>query len=72
MSDIARNGRRLFIADGYNNHIQANFIAYYIKYNINLLIMSPHYLYLFQPLNISETTHSKTLTARIGFLEMLE
>ena len=45
--------QHLFIMDGHNSHIIANFIAFCMEYLINLLILLPHILHLLQPLDIN-------------------
>jgi uncharacterized glyoxalase superfamily protein PhnB len=62
--DIAQGGRRMLIADGHGSHIQADFIAYCMDHNIDLLIMPPHCSHLLQPLDVGvfsgfKTAHSK-------------
>ena len=42
----------LFIMDSYNSYIIANFIAFCIKYLIDLFILFPHILHLLQPFDI--------------------
>ena len=42
----AAGQRRLLIIDKYKNHIQANFIVYYIQNDIDLLIMPPYYSHI--------------------------
>ena len=48
----AGNGRRLLIVDGHGSHIRADFIAYCIDYDIDLLVMPPHCSHLLQPLDV--------------------
>ena len=43
----------LFIMDGYNSHMTTNFIAFCIKYLIDLFILLPHILHLFQLFNVN-------------------
>ena len=43
----------LFIMDNHNSHMTANFIAFYMKYLINLFILPPHTLHLLQPLDVN-------------------
>ena len=45
--------QHLFIMNNYNSHMTANFIAFCMKYLIDLFILLPHILHLFQPLDIS-------------------
>ena len=39
--------------DDYNSHMTANFIAFYMKYLINLFILLPYTLHLFQLFDIN-------------------
>jgi DDE superfamily endonuclease len=48
----AANRQRLLITDGHSSHIQADFIAYYIENQIDLLILPPHYSHIPQPLDM--------------------
>jgi DDE superfamily endonuclease len=48
----AGNQPRLLIADGHGSHIRADFIAYCMENNIDLLIMPPHCSHLLQPLDV--------------------
>ena len=43
----------LFIMDDHNSHITVNFIAFCMKYLINLFILFPHTSHLLQLLNVS-------------------
>ena len=49
----AANRQRLLIIDDHESHIRVDFIAYYIKYIINLLIIFFYYSHLLQSLNIN-------------------
>jgi hypothetical protein len=51
-SAMAAGRRRLLIADGHGSHIRADFIAYCIGHNIELLIMPPHCSHVLQPLDV--------------------
>ena len=42
----------LLIMDGHSSHITANVIAFCMQNIINLFIMLPHYLHLFQFLDV--------------------
>ena len=44
--------QNLYIMDGYNNYMTANFIAFCIKYLINFFILFLHTLHLLQLLDI--------------------
>jgi hypothetical protein len=48
----AAGHRRLLITDGHGSHIQANFIAYCIEHDIDLMIMPPHCSHILQPLDV--------------------
>ena len=50
--EIAGNQYRLLIADGHGSHIRADFIAYYMENDIDLLIMPLYYSHLLQPLDV--------------------
>ena len=39
--------------DNYNSHMTTNFIAFYMKYLINLFILFLHILHLFQLFNVN-------------------
>ena len=43
----------LLIMDSYNNYMTANFIAFCMKYLINLFILFLHILYLFQLFDVN-------------------
>ena len=43
----------LLIINSYSSHITANVIAFYMQNIINLFIMPPHCLHLFQFLNVN-------------------
>ena len=45
--------RHLFIIDGYNSYMIANFIVFCMEYLINLFILFPHILHLFQLLDVN-------------------
>jgi hypothetical protein len=45
--------RRLLILDGHSSHITANFIAYCMNNQIDLLVLPPHTSHVLQPLDIS-------------------
>ena len=60
---IADGRPRLLIADGYNSHISASFIAHYMQYNIDLLILPPHCSHILQPLDIGVFRPLKTTLA---------
>jgi hypothetical protein len=49
---VAPARRRLLIADGHGSHIRADFIAYCMEHNIDLLIMPPHCSHVLQPLDV--------------------
>jgi hypothetical protein len=49
---VASERRRLLIADGHGSHIRADFIAYCMEHNIDLLIMPPHCSHILQPLDV--------------------
>ena len=56
----------LFLMDGYSSYMTANFIAFCMKYLINLLILFPHILYLFRLFDVSIFAPLKyTLTEEI-------
>ena len=44
--------RHLLIMDGHSSHMTANFIAFCMKYLIDLLILPPHTLHLLQLLDV--------------------
>ena len=44
--------RRLLIADGHSSHIKADFIAYCMENDIDLMIMPPHCSHILQPLDV--------------------
>jgi DDE superfamily endonuclease/Tc5 transposase DNA-binding domain/helix-turn-helix, Psq domain len=48
----AAGARRLLIADGHGSHIRADFIAYCMEYDIDLLILPPHCSHILQPLDV--------------------
>ena len=48
----AEDQPRLLIINGHGSHIRADFIAYCIENNINLLVMPPYCSHLLQPLDI--------------------
>jgi hypothetical protein len=48
----AAGRRRLLIADGHGSHIQADFIAYCMQNDIDLLIMPAHCSHVLQPLDV--------------------
>jgi hypothetical protein len=48
----ARDQPRLLIVDGHGSHIQADFIAYCMENDIDLLVMPPHCSHLLQPLDV--------------------
>jgi hypothetical protein len=48
----AAGRQRLLIADGHGSHIRADFIAYCMENDIDLLIMPPHCSHLLQPLDV--------------------
>jgi DDE superfamily endonuclease/Tc5 transposase DNA-binding domain len=48
----AAGRQRLLIADGHGSHIQANFIAYCMENDIDLLILPPHCSHVLQPLDV--------------------
>jgi hypothetical protein len=48
----AAGRRRLLVADGHGSHIRANFIAYCMEHDIDLLIMPPHCSHKLQPLDV--------------------
>ena len=50
--DRAAGRSRLLIADGHGSHIRADFIAYCMENDIDLLIMPPHCSHLLQPLDV--------------------
>lgn len=50
--DKANNKKRLFICDGHDSHISAEFIRYCIDNNILILLFVPHSSHLMQPLDI--------------------
>ena len=80
----AEDQPRLLIVDGHGSHIRADFIAYCIENNIDLLVMPPHCSHLLQPLDIgvfsafkrahaNETdTTSRLSTQRISRPEWME
>jgi hypothetical protein len=82
--EIANNQRRLLVADGHGSHIRADFIAYCMEQDIDLLIMPPHCSHLLQPLDVgvfsafkrahaSETDQLSRLSSqRISRVEWLE
>ena len=45
--------RYLFIMNGYNSYMTVNFIAFCMKYLIDLFILFLHILHLFQPLDVN-------------------
>jgi hypothetical protein len=45
-SATAAGRRRLLIADGHGSHLRADFIAYYIEHDIDLLIIPPYYSHI--------------------------
>ena len=45
--------QRLLILDGHSSHITANFIAYCMNNQIDLLVLPPHTSHMLQPLDIS-------------------
>jgi hypothetical protein len=48
----AAGARRLLIADGHGSHIRADFIAYCMEHDIDLLILPPHCSHILQPLDV--------------------
>jgi hypothetical protein len=48
----AAGSRRLLIADGHGSHIRADFIAYCMENEIDLLIMPAHCSHILQPLDV--------------------
>ena len=44
---------RLLVMDGYSSYMTANFIAYSMDKNIDLLILPPHTSHMLQPLDVS-------------------
>jgi len=80
----AAGKRRLLIADGHGSHIRADFVAYCMEHEIDLLILPPHCSHILQPLDVgvfsafkrahtNETdTLSRLSTQRISRCEWLE
>lgn len=50
--DKAAGRQRLLIADGHGSHIRADFIAYCMENQIDLLIMPAHCSHILQPLDL--------------------
>lgn len=50
--ETAAGRRRLLIADGHGSHLRADFIAYCMENDIDLLIMPPHCSHILQPLDV--------------------
>ncbi len=48
----AAGSRRLLIADGHGSHIRADFIAYCMENEIDLLFMPAHCSHILQPLDV--------------------
>ena len=62
----------LFIMDSHNSHMTANFIAFCMKYLINLLILFPHTSHLLQPLDVNVFAPLKrTLTEKTDAVSQL-
>ena len=65
--------RRLLIMNNHNNHITANFIAFYMEHLIDLLILPLHTSHLLQLLDVSMFSPLKrTLVDKIDTVARLD